>query len=454
MTAVSALALRIVAVTALTWAAGLTSPPAGAVAPPIVDDALLPAPKSPAPPEATEQSERCHSATRPADIGSEWQLSEIDLRAIWRLSRGRGQTVAVIDTGVSRHRLLPHLVPGGDYVSSGDGTQDCDGHGTVVAGIIGAAEVDAFGGLAPDAAVMGIRQSSNAFRRLSDPAGSGVGDVETLAMAVRTAADAGATVINISSVACIPANDEIDDGALGAALAYAVDVKNVVVVAAAGNVGGPGQCHEQNPLPDPARPGLPDWDAVKVVASPSWYDDYVLTVASVGLDGRPSTFSLAGPWVDVAAPGEAVVSLDPDGEGLIDTAPGSDEPLPISGTSYAAPVVTGIAAVIRSRDPQLTARQVMQRIEDTAHRPAAGWDSQVGHGVVDALAAISANGAGTSRSISAPTRSTPPPPDIHRSDPLSRQVAFGGAAICVAVAAVASVSAGRLRRRRQPVAHD
>jgi membrane-anchored mycosin MYCP len=458
MTAASAMGLRVVAVIAVTWAAGLTSPPAGAVVPPIVDDALLPPPKSPAPREATEQSERCRSATRPADVGTEWQLSEIDLQAVWRLSRGSGQTVAVIDTGVSRHRLLPHLVPGGDYVSAGDGTQDCDGHGTVVAGIIGAAEVDdpgtTFGGLAPDAAIMGIRQSSNAFRRLRDPGASGVGDVETLAMAVRTAADAGATVINISSVACIPANDTIDDGALGAALAYAVDVKNVVVVAAAGNVGGPGQCHEQNPPPDPARPGLPDWDAVNVVASPSWYDDYVLTVASVGLDGRPSTFSLAGPWVDVAAPGEAVVSLDPDGEGLIDTAPGSAEPRPISGTSYAAPVVTGIAALIRSRNPQLTARQVMQRIEDTAHRPAAGWDSQVGHGVVDALAAISADGPGTSRSAPATTRSMPPPTEVHRSDPLSRRVAFGGAAICVAVAAVASVSAGRLRRRRQPVTHD
>jgi membrane-anchored mycosin MYCP len=354
---------------------------------------------------------------------------------------------------VSRHRLLPHLVPGGDYVSAGDGTQDCDGHGTVVAGIIGAAEVEesgtTFGGLAPDAAIMGIRQSSNAFRRLSDSAGPGVGDVETLAMAVRTAADAGATVINISSVACLSADDEIDDRPLGAALAYAVDVKNVVVVAAAGNVGGPGQCHEQNPAPDPARPGQPDWDAVNVVVSPSWYDDYVLTVGSVDPDGRPSTFSLAGPWVDVAAPGEAVVSLDPDGEGLIDSPPGSTEPGPISGTSYAAPVVTGVAALIRSRQPQLTARQVMQRIEGTAHRPAAGWDPQVGHGVVDVLAAISADGSGTARLAPTTTRSDAPTAEARRSDPLSRRVAFGGAAICVALAAVAS-----LRRRGRPVTHD
>ncbi|KAA0075637.1 type VII secretion-associated serine protease mycosin [Mycolicibacterium sp. P9-64] len=450
--------LRVVAVIALTWAAGFTASPAGAVAPPVVDDALLPAPQSPAPREATEQSARCRSAARPADAGARSQLSGFDLQSIWRLSRGQGQTVAVIDTGVARHRLLPHLVPGGDYVSAGDGTQDCDGHGTVVAGIIGAAEVDVpgkpFGGLAPDATIMGIRQSSNAFRRTSDRASSGVGDVETLAMAVRTAADAGATVINISSVACLPAADEIGDGALGAALAYAVDVRNVVVVAAAGNVGGPGLCHDQNPPSDPARPGVPDWDAVKVVASPSWYDDYVLTVASVDLDGRPSTFSLAGPWVDVAAPGEAVVSLDPDGEGLVDTATGSDEPLSISGTSYAAPVVTGIAALVRSREPQLTARQVMQRIEDTARHPAAGWDPYVGHGVVDALAAISADGPGTSQSATEPPRSMPLPSNAARPDPLSRQVAFGGAAICVAAVAVASVSAGRLRRRHPPVPRD
>jgi membrane-anchored mycosin MYCP len=458
MTAAICVGPRLFAVVAVASVAVLWSAPAAAVTPPAVDDALLPAPTSPAPREATEQSTRCHSASGPVTTATQSQLSGIDLRALWQLSRGRGQTVAVIDTGVTRHRLLPHLVPGGDYVSAGDGTQDCDGHGTVVAGIIGAAEADGpdaiFGGLAPDATIISIRQSSNAFRRRSDPSGSGVGDVETLAMAVRTAADAGATVINISSVACLPADETIDDGTLGAALAYAVDVKNVVVVAAAGNVGGPGPCREQNPPPNPSHPGVPDWDAVKLVVSPSWYDDYVLTVGSVARDGRPSTFSLAGPWVDVAAPGEGVVSLDPDGEGLIDTSPGSKAPLPISGTSYAAPVVTGIAALIRSRAPQLTARQVMQRIEDTAHRPPAGWDAQVGHGVVDALAAISTDGPDTSRSTATTQRPAPVPAEVDRSDPSSRRVAFGGAAVCVTVAVVASMSTGPLRRRRQPVAND
>jgi membrane-anchored mycosin MYCP len=100
--------------------------------------------------------------------------------------------------------------------------------------------------------------------------------------------------------------------------------------------------------------------------------------------GRRLLSVLAGPWVDVAAPGEGVVSLDPDGEGLVSSLPSSGDPIPISGTSYAAPVVSGIVALVRSRSPELTARQVMRRIEETAHRPAAGWDPVVGHGVVDA----------------------------------------------------------------------
>jgi membrane-anchored mycosin MYCP len=451
-------ALLLVAVLVLGSSAGWLAPHAGAVRPKPIDHALLPVASPPTPQEPSEQTESCSSSAQPAKADAVLR-NGLDLPPLWRLARGSGQTVAVIDTGVTRHRLLPHLMPGGDYVSTGDGTQDCDGHGTIVAGIIGAAPIDrqgeVFGGVAPDVAVISIRQSSNKFRRSADASGSGVGDVETMAMAVRTAADLGATVINISSVACVAADEEIGDGALGAALAYAVDTKNVVVVAAAGNLGGTGQCGEQNPLSDPARPGKPNWDDVKFVVSPSWYDDYVLTVGSVGPDGSPSRFSLAGPWVDVAAPGEMVVALDPAGEGLIDSVPGSVDTKPISGTSYAAPVVAGIAALVRSRSPQLSARQVMQRIEDTAHDPGAGWDPRVGHGVVDALAALSADG----------TAASPPPPEAAPSaspgavgagsDGRPRTFAFGGAAVCVAVAVAAmTISTGRLRRRRDDVAQD
>jgi membrane-anchored mycosin MYCP len=436
-----------------------TAPHASAVTPPAVDDSMLPKPGPPAPPRPTKQQERCVAAPpTSADTADAGQLKGLALQQAWKFTRGSGQTVAVIDTGVARHRLLPHLVPGGDYVYTADGTDDCDGHGTLVAGIIGAepdSDGSTFSGIAPDATIVSIRQSSNKFRATDDPSGSGFGDVDTLASAVRTAADMGATVINVSSVACLPTASGLDDRPLGAALAYAVDVKNVVVVAAAGNVGGPGQCPEQNPATDPARPGQPDWNRVSVVVSPAWYDEYVLTVGSVDSKGAPSSFSLAGPWVDVAAPGEGIVSLDPDGEGLVSSLPTSGDPLPISGTSYAAPVVSGIVALVRSRSPELTARQVMRRIEETAHRPAARWDPVVGHGVVDALAAVS--GDATAPALEG-TQSRPVSyPDAPPTERRAHQFAVGGAAVCLAVS-VATVamtaSAARLRRSRDAVARD
>ena len=125
-----------------------------------------------------------------------------------------------------------------------------------------------------------------------------------------------------------------------------------------GKRGRSGQCLAQNTTPQPT-----------VIVSPGWYDDYVLTVASVAADGAPSAFSLNGPWVDVAAHGEAVLSLDPDGDGLVDAMPGSSGPMPISGTSYATPVVSGLVALVRARFPRMSARQVMAKIEATAHKP-------------------------------------------------------------------------------------
>lgn len=461
MTRVVTRLARLIGVALLTVLPLHTAPPANGVTPPPVDDSLLPRPASPAPPQRTEQREPCVAATTRAIDGSDnSQLKDLGLTAVWQLTRGAGQTIAVIDTGVSRHRLLPHLIPGGDYVSTGDGTEDCDGHGTIVAGIIGAApdpqDANAFNGIAPDATIIGIRQSSNKFRAADDSSASGFGDVETLAMAVRTAADMGATVVNVSSVACVPAQDALDDRALGAALSYAVDVKNVVVVAAAGNVGAPGQCPDQNPANDPIGPGRPNWTDVNVVASPAWYDDYVLTVGSVGRDGVASQFSLAGPWVDVAAPGEEVVSLDPDGEGLVGTLPNAGGEMPISGTSYAAPVVTGLVALVRSRSPELTARQVMQRIEDTARRPPAEWDPVVGHGLVDGLAAVAGGPRQHPGQDGQPRRAESNPASVP-ADRRGDHVALRGAAICVALsAAVVAMTASttRLRRRPDAVSHD
>jgi membrane-anchored mycosin MYCP len=418
--------------------------PAQAVAPPPIDDGLLPGPAPPAPPRRTVQRQTC--AVPSMDPGAHNQLDGLDLPRVWQLSRGSGQRVAVIDTGVSPHPRLPETTAGGDYVFGGDGRQDCDGHGTAVAGIIAAAPGDGFGGVAPDVSLISIRQASTKFGAAADPASSGFGDVDTMAKAVRTAADLGASVINISSVACVPVESGLDDRALGAALAYAVDVKNAVVVAAAGNTGGPGQC--------PAQPPEKAGNTAALAVSPAWYDDYVLTVGSVDSRGAPSPFTLPGPWVDVAAPGEAVISLSLSGRGMVNAFGAEGKSVPLSGTSYAAPVVSGLAALVRSRFPTLTPRQVMRRIEATAHHPPAGWDPFVGHGVVDVLAAVSTDAPETpTRARSgaavpiAPAPSTPAAPDRGSA----RVTALTGAAACLTglvVALIAGVVAARLRRIR------
>ena len=103
---------RALAVTAVVLLAGQQCAPAArAVAPPPVDNSLLPSPAAPAPPEPTEQRGAC---AVPLQIGANHpraaQLDGVDLQAIWRVTRGAGQRVAVIDTGVQPHRRLPGVV--------------------------------------------------------------------------------------------------------------------------------------------------------------------------------------------------------------------------------------------------------------------------------------------------------------------------------------------------------
>jgi membrane-anchored mycosin MYCP len=425
--------VRLAAVSVLMALPSFGMPSAQAVSPPEIDDRLLPKPALPAPPRPTVQREVCTMGMGDPRPGPN-QLTALDLPRVWQLTRGAGQRVAVIDTGVARHHRLPDVVPGGDYVFTGDGTQDCDAHGTLVAGIIAAAtnsKTDSFSGVAPDVTLISIRQSSSKFAPTSDPSTSGIGDVDTMARAVRTAADLGASVINISSVACAPVTATLDDRALGAALAYAVDIKNAVVVAAAGNAGGGGQC-------PPQRPDA-TWQTISVAVSPAWYDDYVLTVGSVNADGAPSAFTLAGPWVDVAANGEAVTSLSS---------------APLSGTSYAAPVVSGLAALIRARFPALTARQVMQRIEASAHHPPAGWSPLVGNGTVDALAAVSTDSSPPGNIAKPPPAHVPiaaPPPSPSNSS--ARDIALCGTLMCL-IALIGVLVIGAAKRRLRGSSDD
>ena len=355
----------------------------------------------------------------------------LGIEKAWEFSRGAGQRVAVIDTGVFRHPRLS-VSGGGDYVSSGDGTQDCDGHGTAVAGLIAAKQSssDGFAGIAPDASIIAIRQTSRAYEPADTreaPAGTpiksdGYGDVASLARAVVRAVNQRATVINISEGACRPAGTDLRDRALGAAVKYAYD-RDVVVVAAADNVGQSNEgCGTQNPAALGGQDADP-WAGVVTTSSPAYFSPYVVSVGSVEADGRPSTYSLAGPWVTVAAPGSDLASLNVAANpAIIDGFKADNGSSPITGTSFATPYVSGLAALIRSRFPRLTARQVIDRITRTAHHPADGRDGAVGYGLIDPVAALT-----TTTPDVAPAGATPADPrtgdtrDVYAAQPVQPQ---------------------------------
>ena len=238
---VAAAPLAVAAVLGVAASTGAPAALAQSAGPPVATEGpILGGP--PQPPSPTERTSECAAPEFSGDASQVPAPSQIlDLDRARELATGRGQKVAVIDTGVTPHPRLGPVQPGGDYVSDGDGLQDCDGHGTIVAGLIAAAPSadDGFAGVAPDAEILSIRQSSLAFgpaERGSLPeyqqVGDGYGTVSTLAAAVVRAVDLGATVINISQVACAPSAEALDDDMLGRSLRFAHD-RGVVVVAAA-----------------------------------------------------------------------------------------------------------------------------------------------------------------------------------------------------------------------------
>lgn len=313
-----------------------------------------------------------------------------------------GVKVAVIDTGVTQHPYFRFPVIGaGDYVNAANnGLEDCDGHGTEVAGIIAASTPINIGfkGVAPDAQIMSIRQSSQNYGQPNNQSagggaqtgggsreqGQGAGNTHTLAQAVVRAVHQGANVINMSVDNCRPADGQINSGEreLQAAVHFAA-TSNVVVVAAAGNTSD--SC-KQNNQPNPEEP--------QSIVSPPWFADDVLSVAAIDESGGVASFSMNGPWVSVAAPGTKITSLDPSqgSDKLANQVVEDGKQQDIQGTSFAAPYVAGVAALVRAQFPNLNAYQVMHRIEATAQHPGApgGRDNYIGYGVVNPVAALTA----------------------------------------------------------------
>lgn len=250
---------------------------------------------------------------------------------------GRGIRVAVIDTGVHPHEQLRHLHPGKDFVtpSTPDPLRDCDNHGTAVAGIIAGRDH----GIAPDAELIAIRQTSAHYRESS-------GSLETLTAAIHNALDEQARIINLSIVSCLPPHIarrvELDE--LHAALDRA-EREGAVVVAAAGNATN--ECGD----------GF------------SVFPAHLPTVLAIGAREDAHTmadYSIATPpgLTPLSAPGTVPFALASDGNGYATgtrtelNPDGSWRFSPYTGTSFAAPAVSGALAVLLQRFPHLSPTEI------------------------------------------------------------------------------------------------
>ncbi|MFY9190779.1 MAG: type VII secretion-associated serine protease mycosin [Lawsonella sp.] len=409
--------------------------------------------------EKTKKTVPCNSPATSDNIEKNKRQQQfrplINARPVWSTTQGEGQTVAIIDTGINPHPRLKNLEGLADF-NSDRGLNDCDQHGSLVAAILAAQpQEDGFAGVAPGVRILSIRQTSSHYGILKDPFEGrerrlppGVrhpepqlegnpGNVITLAKAVRIAADAGATVINISQAACRPRGHSLGDEALGAAISYAVQVKDIVVVTAAGNLVD--ECRDQNEIMPLTTASIPQ-EKVKTIVSPAYFDNLVLTVGSVAQDGSPSDFSIAGPWVDVVAPGEGIVSLGP--RGLVDAVQDDKGNRgDLQGTSFATPFVSGVVALVRAKHPDWSAQQVMDQIKETARPLSGGRNTQVGYGLVDPIAAVNSTPkARAAAGAGIPFR------DYQEKQP---SIIFGGILIGIVVVAAGGVLVWWVRRNRR-----
>lgn len=294
---------------------------------------------------------------------AEYWLDQYGIREAWKTTRGAGQKIAIIDTGIARGPVeFTGAVAGGTDVS---GVGAADGrtpvgavdanHGSWVASLAaarGTGDQTGMIGVAPDAQLLSISVGFGSVT--SKPF------TEQIVDAIHWAVDQGATVINMS----LTTNTLDWDPSWDQAFQYAFD-HDVVIVVAAGNRGS-----------GTSRVGAP-------ATIPG-----VLAVGGVDPSGTASNdASTQGITIGLSAPSERLLGVSADGT-LVQW----------NGTSGAAPIVSGIAALVRAAHPDLNADNVLNRLIRTA-KPAAGaspgQDKLYGYGLVDAAAAVSATGVPT-----------------------------------------------------------
>ncbi|MBI4054089.1 MAG: S8 family serine peptidase [Candidatus Doudnabacteria bacterium] len=306
--------------------------------------------------------------TDSADLGRQWWLAKVQVTRAWEIATGtKDVTVAVLDTGINgKHEDLSDGRVGGGYasycqvpasmagqclvhiastVSAGENTDD-NGHGTIIAGIIGAIPNNTKG-------IAGINWNVRLVPvKVLDSAGNGTS--ADVAAGIVWAADNGAQIINLSLGGAILEGP----GVLSEAISYAYR-KSVLVIAAAGN--------------DSTLVGADlDTAAVYPVCSDG-EKNHVLGVAAVDIKDRKAGFSNFGSkCIDLVAPGTTYFNSRDDQRGIISTYYDPKQPgknnlyVFASGSSMAAPMVSGVAALLKSKYPDLGAVGLRSRLTASA----------------------------------------------------------------------------------------
>ena len=269
---------------------------------------------------------------------NEWYLTKISAPTAWETTTGSsGVTVAILDTGVdgTHPDLAEKLVPGWNIYNNNADTSDVVGHGTAVAGVVGAMSNN---GLGVSSVAWGCRVMPI---RIADASGSAA--YSAAASGLTWAADHGARVANLSFIMS-------GSSAVTSAANY-FQSKGGVVTISAGNYS--------------------TFDA-----SPD--NPAVLTVSGTTSGDVIWASSNTGNNVDLCAPYFVYTTIRGGGYSSM------------AGTSFSAPIVAGVAALMLSANPALTAAQVQDILRQSADDlGAAGWDSTYGAGRVNAARALS-----------------------------------------------------------------
>ncbi len=281
----------------------------------------------------------------------QWGPPAVSAPTAWNSTLGdRNIVIAIVDTGVddTHPDLAPKIVGEYSYVGKGK-TKDGFGHGTHVAGIAAAATNNHIGiaGMCPNCGILSVKV-------LND---QGSGYMSDVASGIAYAASQGARVINLS----LGGANRTET--LHAALDYAL-AHNALPVCAMGNNGA------------------------SFALEPAYWHD-CLSVIATDQNGARASFSNYGVKADVAAPGVAILSTMPTYPVTLNSYGYYENYDALSGTSMATPMVSGIAGLVLSKNPNLTALQLRGILEASAG-DGTSWTPALAFGIVDASKAVAA----------------------------------------------------------------